>query len=132
MYKFEISSNTSDEKYVFSNQDGEYFTFAVVGSNLSAKIRVCTYTDELGILKLFESANKSMKPWDGSKSWESLEGEFKIELSCSSTGQVKIFVAMCKSRGGINSWVIKFNLNTELGELTSIEDKLRKFFCQDN
>ncbi len=128
MDTFTIFSTVSNEKYTFSNRDGEFFTFEVSGSDVGAKGKVSTYTDEFGIAKLFSGVNELGRPWEGCKEWKSLEGEFTIKLTCNSLGHINMQVNFTQWNGGSEDWHIIVNLTTELGQLALIEKEARAFF----
>ena len=128
MEKFSITSSTSNEQFIFSERNGEFFDFEVVGEDLRAVIKVSTYTDDLGIFNLFQKVGGYTRPWDGEESWESLEGEFVITLTCNSTGTVIIQVKLTQWNSGSEDWHLTAHLNTELGLLQQVANEASAFF----
>ena len=92
MNQFTIQSTESSSSITLSNRDGEFFVLEIETSDLAAKKRVSTYTDEYGIYNLFKNASAHNPPWLAPYVWESLEGELTIEISCTSTGSVNICI----------------------------------------
>src|SRR5690606_39843651 len=90
--------------------------------------KVSTYTDEFGVAKLFSKVDELGTPWHGVESWESLEGEFVINITCDSSGHVTIQIKLTQWNGGNEDWHITVHLNTELGQLTKIASEARAFF----
>lgn len=128
MDNFSINSSTSNEEFIFSGRDGEFFNFEVVSENLKATRKVSTYTDDLGIANLFNKVSGYTTAWEGSESWESLEGEFLITLTCNSTGHVKIQVKLNQRNKGSEDWHLTVHLNTEIGRLPQFANEVRRFF----
>jgi hypothetical protein len=128
MDKFLITSSSSNEQFIFSQRDGEFFKFEVVGKAIKATRKVSTYTDEFGIANLFSKVSELKFIWDGAEIWRSLEGEFEVALKCSSTGHVTIQVKLTQWDGGNEDWHIIVHLNTELGQLQKIAGDARAFF----
>lgn len=128
MDTFSIKSSSSNEQFVFSERDGEFFQFEVVGEAIRASRKVSTYTDEFGVAKLFSKVDELGTPWHGVESWESLEGEFVINITCDSSGHVTIQIKLTQWNGGNEDWHITVHLNTELGQLTKIASEARAFF----
>ncbi|BBM02437.1 DUF6228 family protein [Microbulbifer sp. GL-2] len=128
MDKFLITSSSSNEQFIFSQRDGEFFRFEVVGEAIRATGKVSTYTDEFGIANLFTKVSELESTWDGAESWKSLEGEFEITLTCNSTGHVTIQVKLTQWNGGSEDWHIIVHLNTELGQLQKVAGEARAFF----
>jgi hypothetical protein len=128
MDKLSITSSSSNEVFTFSQRDGGFFRFDVTGEAIKATSKVSTYTDEFGIAKLFSKVSEFTSPWDTTESWVSLEGDFEISLTCSSTGHVVIQVKLIQWNGGSEDWHLTVHLNTELGRLQQIAGDVRAFF----
>lgn len=122
---FSIHSVSSDREFIFSNRDGEFFNFEIKGHEISAAIKVSTYTDDNGLNNLFKELSSFERPWQGTRSWESLEGEFEIHASCATLGQVT-FVVNLRSYPG--NWKLQAEVKTELGQLPQIAKKAEIFF----
>jgi hypothetical protein len=128
MDKFSITSSSSNEQFIFSERDGEFFNFEVFGESVQASRKVTTYTDEFGISNLFSKLSALNSPWEGSECWKSLEGEFEITVTCNSTGHVTIQVKLTQWNSGSEDWHLTVHLNTELGRLQQVENEARAFF----
>jgi hypothetical protein len=122
---FSIHSVSSDREFIFSNRDGEFFNFELKDHEISAAIKVSTYTDDNGLNNLFKELSSFEKPWQGTRSWRSLEGEFELTVSCATLGQVT-FVATLHSYPG--NWQVQTEIETELGQLPQIAKKANMFF----
>ena len=69
-------------------------------------------------------------PWQGERSWGSLEGEFKISAICTTLGHAIFQVKMSGQNGGTEEWMTQFGLETELGQLETIARNAAMFFRQ--
>ena len=126
-----ICSASSAREVVFSNRDGEFFTVDLIGSP-SATMRVSTYTDDLGLNNLFIKLGRMNKPWSKPLRWESLEGEFSISASCSSTGVVLFDFALLDLPGHPEESRLTFGLETEFGQLSELATESNSFFSAGN
>ena len=67
------------------------------------------------------------KDGEGQRRWETIEGEFKISAKCSRLGQVTFEIEFSQySRA--EEWVVKTQLNTELGQMPRLAKSAREFF----
>ena len=125
--EFSIKSASSSQELTIFNRDGEYFEVQLAGV-VSAHIRVYAYTDEQGLNNLFQKLGGMNKPWKGELAWESLEGEFKISVSCSSLGQVQFNIALWGLPGHPEEWRVNSGLVSEFGQLHAIANRANRFF----
>ena len=88
---------------------------------------VWAYTDAYGFADLMEHLASYEKPWLGAKSWESIEGEFKFSATCSKLGQVT-FELELSHYGCAEEWLLKIQINSELGQLPKSAKSARRFF----
>lgn len=127
MNEFVIKSSDSDLKLILSDIKGDYFKVSLVSNHLSAFREVWAYTDAYGFADLLEYISSLQKPWEDTVSWGSIEGDFKISITCNILGKVKFQIEL-SSTGEDEDWFIKTYLNTELGQLESLAKAARKFF----
>ena len=120
-----IHSVSSDRAFIFSNRNGEFFNFELKSVEVSAALRVSTYTDDHGLTNFFKELTGFEKPWQGTRSWRSLEGEFEIHASCATLGQVTFEVNLQSYPG---NWKVQAEIETELGQLTQIAKNAEIFF----
>lgn len=125
--EFSIKSTSSTQELTLSNRDGEYFEARLTGI-VAAHVRVYAYTDEQGLSKLFQELGAMEKPWEGNLSWESLESEFKLSVSCSSLGEVQFNISLWCLPGHPEEWRVNLGLVSELGQLQSISNQAKRFF----
>jgi hypothetical protein len=125
---FAIRSCTSDRSLQVSEAGHESFTAELLGTGLSATLRVSTHTDAEGLSLFFGRLASQEQPWHGIESWESLEGEFRIMASCSSLGEVHFEVGLRFLQGAPEEWSLSAGLLTELGQLPIIARNAALFF----
>jgi hypothetical protein len=128
MNTLRLKSSNSDVAIEFSNVDVDYFSVAVVAHDQSASRRVYAYTDAQGIAQLFAEAARDWKGWEGQKVWESLEGEFRMELTMDRLGQVALRVRIRSGPGGPDPWEHTAELAMEAGQLEAIARDARRLW----
>ena len=120
MSTLRMTSSSSDVALEFSGVEGEYFCVTVVARDHSATRRVCAYTDEQGVARLFSEAAAEWKGWPGCKSWEALEGELRLELTADRLGHVTLAVRIRSDPGGADPWQLDAGLSLDAGQLEEI------------
>ena len=132
-----IRSNNSDRELVFSNLEGhpgdEYFQVEIRGFELRAKTRVYAYGTDAGSLnEIFQRLGQLDRPWSDAKTWNSLEGEFSLAITCDKLGHVrfKITIQTVDSRGPAEEVYVAAGLTLDLGALPSIAKDAQKFFAR--
>ncbi len=126
---FQIKSSKSDLVLNFSNRRSEYFFVQIESSYLKMMIDVCSYTDELGILNLFKELAEYNKPWNGEKSWDSIEGDFKFSATCNILGGV-VFNVEINKVGVVEEYLFKTELHYEFGQLQALAKSAKLFFTE--
>ncbi len=76
--------------------------------------------------RLFEEIAAEWRGWDGLKTWESLEGEFKIHCGNDRRGHVTIGVGL---RSGLYhlDWHVQFGVVIEAGQLGDLARRAGEF-----
>lgn len=115
-----LKSSNSDAALEFSDIDGDCFRITLLPRDHSATRRVYAYTDASGIARLFGEAAREWKGWKGSKHWESLEGELRLELKIDRLGHVSLVVRIRSDRGGVDPWQLQAELGLDAGRLEGI------------
>jgi hypothetical protein len=130
MTAFTIKSTKSDLKLVLSDIEGDYFTARLESSYLNAILRVYSYhysSNAEGFAGFMERLGEENIPWEESKNWESLEGEFKVSAVCSPLGVVT-FEVNFRYFDGAENWEAKTSLMSELGLLPGLAKSAKTFF----
>jgi hypothetical protein len=130
MSSFEISSNVSARKLVFSQRRGDSFLVELLGHGLNASLTVSAHTDAMGLLKWLERLAEYHAPWKGEDDWQTLEGEFRISAQCSVLGSVHFQVHLWGLPGAREEWRVSAGLESELGLLPDVAVAARQFFLK--
>lgn len=125
---FTIHSTASSRELVFWDFRNDYFRVELKGE-VSATLDVYAYTDALGLSRFFAELAGCDRPWNGERSWSSLEGEFFISAICSSTGNVLFTVKLSGLPGAPEEWSVSAGIESELGQLAQIARSAALFFC---
>jgi Family of unknown function (DUF6228) len=127
MPEFRIQSSDSDLALVLSDIRGDYFGISVESRRLSAICEIWGYTDAYGFADLWEFLASQTQPWQGEKTWISLEGEFEFSATCSSLGQLTFTITLSDNRCA-EPWQMTTELRQEMGQLPNLARSARTFF----
>ena len=111
----------------FHSRNGDYFIASIDGDGPQAAVRVWGYTDCELLVDLFESIARDWRGWQGERTWSSIEGEFHIAVSTTSTGRVTIAVQLAHNDGE-DGWRLTIPVFAEAGQLESIARHVAAFF----
>ncbi len=119
---------------MFSQFDGarESFQLDLKGFEVTATAQVSAYTDARGLNRLFQELASFERPWQGQKTWASIEGDFSITANCTALGNVTFFVELCGLQGGPEAWKVEVGLVSEFGQLEKIAHDSDLFFNSHN
>jgi hypothetical protein len=123
-----IESSNSDSRLEFGELDGDYFRASLYSDSHAANIRVSTHTDPYGVVRLFKEAASDWRGWPGEKCWESLEGDFRIELRSGSTGHIRLRILIAHDCGNPDPWRLNAEFGIEAGQLESVALNVERFF----
>lgn len=130
---FTIHSVNSEKELIFSSYENEYFRVELKGADVYA----CTDVWDGGELALVEGlgpflnqVSQAGQPWAGEQKWTSLDHELSLCVTCSKTGQVTFQVELDPHPGNRESWFVKANIVTELGQLAKIAKDAELFFTK--
>ena len=101
---FLIHSTSSRRELVFSAYKDDYFHVELKGFELSASTDVWAHTDANGLNEFFQELGRLERPWQGERSWASIEGEFSLFATCTSLGNVTFQVALHGSQCTPEAW----------------------------
>ncbi len=125
---FLIKSTESDASLEFSDLSGDYFKVSLRASSHCATRDVYAYTDAKGIACLFQEAADQWRGWSGTKKWESIEGEFTLELTSDKTGHISLTARINHNCGNPDPWKLEATLTIEAGQLESLAKKAGKYW----
>ena len=124
-----LKSVNTDASLTFSDHSGDYVDVHLQGGDHSASRRVYLYTDAKSISRLFLDAATHQTGWSGSKVWESLEGELRLELTADRLGHVTVGVRIRNDFGGPDPWRHEGQITLELGQLPTIAHQAERLFA---
>lgn len=122
-----IKSAVGRRQLRFHEINGDYFRVTVEGDGPEVTKGIYAYTDSSGLADLFESCAKDWTGWTDDRFWESIEGDLRLEIYSSRTGQVTIKVRI-RDTGGADDWDVRVPIFTEAGALEDISRQSRIFF----
>ena len=122
-----IKSTTGRRVLRFFERDGDDFRVSVEGDGPQVTKSICAYTDPAGLADLFDGCAKDWKGWSDERFWESIEGDLRVDVLSSSTGQIEIKVCI-RDTGGTENWLVRVPIFTEAGALDGIAHQCRSFF----
>jgi hypothetical protein len=125
---FSIHSTSSSRELVFSAHKGEYFRVELKGFEVVASTDVWAYTDANRLNEFFQELGHFERPWQGQRSWASIEGEFSLAATCTSLGNVSFHVTLLGLQGAPEEWRVEVGLVTDLGQLEKIAKHAQFFF----
>lgn len=124
----QLKSSNSEAEIHFSDVEKDNFRVAVVARDHSASRSVYAYTDALGVARLFADAARDWRGWDGSKVWQSLEGELRLEMSADGRGHVFLRVQIRSNPGGSDPWQLDAEIGLDAGQLGEIAARARRLW----
>lgn len=111
------SSNSSRTLRIHTPVDS-YMTVAMEGHEITGVVQVWAETGEVeGLAMFFRELGSLETPWNGSRVWETIEGDFRLSASCSSLGAVTFVVTMNGLPGAAEEWQLHAGIATEFGQL---------------
>lgn len=125
---FSIHSTSSRRELVFSAHKDDYFHVELKGFEVSASANVWAYTDANGLNEFFQELSRFERPWQGRRSWATIENDFSLSATCTSLGNVTFHVTLLGLQGAPEEWRVEAGLVTELGQLEQIAEHAELFF----
>ena len=127
---FSINSSISGNSLKVVSLEPDYMFVELVGI-VSVKLRVCTFTDEMGLPNFLRRLSKFNRPWKTEQEWQSLEHQFRISATCSNLGEVYLEIELSDMHGHPEQWSVKTSIVTELGQLEHLANNAESFFNHD-
>ena len=112
----------------------DYLDVTIISLCLRAKVRIYNFVyaqGKGGLTELFAELAANWKGWVGAKSWESVEGDFKLSCTCDSLGHVFVKVTLGSNFGSPSEWHVESGLILEAGQLDAIVQDVKLFFTDD-
>ena len=127
MNKVIIKSSNSSATLTFQERDGEYFSVVYDSPAIQLNKRVWGYTDCSFLIELFSQIAKEWKGWKGSKSWESIEGEFGVKATCDNLGHVTLNLSI-REWNDPEPWDVNVDLVLDTGQTERVSKQINSFF----
>ena len=124
---FSIDSSISGNSLKVVSLEPDYMFVELTGI-VSVKLRVCTFTDEMGLPNFLRKLSKYNRPWKSEQEWNSLEEQFKISATCSKLGEVYLKITLSDMHGNPEQWSVSTSIVTKLGQLEHLANNAESFF----
>ena len=124
MRSFLIESAENQASLELSPVDESFFQATLRSSGARGATKVVKYMSQ-GLAALFEYFSANWKGWQGSKNWNSLEGELSVSAHCDRLGHVFLDVSL--RDGAPARWTLKVSIVLEAGALRKLADSARQF-----
>lgn len=126
---FEMKSSYPSSKLSFSNFSQDYFDVTLETPSLKATKRVFVYhyRSSNGFVEFFEELASGQCPWEGTRSWETLEGELTLSAKCSALGTVVLQVVLLNETAEQDSWSVTCTMYFDSGALSEFARQARMF-----
>jgi Family of unknown function (DUF6228) len=116
-----IHSSNSSRTLRIRAPVNSYLTVALEGHEISGVVQVWAETGEVeGLVKFFGEMGSLEAPWKNARTWETIEGDFKLSATCSALGAVTILVSMSGLPGAAEEWQLQAGIETEFGQLVRL------------
>ena len=125
---FSIHSVNSERTLTFSSYRNEKFQIEFKGSDVYGSIGVWESNYVQSLDAFFEELAGFTKPWQGTRKWESFEGELSLSATCATLGQVTFLVEIRHRTVAPEPWFVQAAIVTELGQLEKIASEAKTFF----
>ncbi|WNL48077.1 DUF6228 family protein [Dyella sp. BiH032] len=125
---FSIHSNSSDREVRFLDRRDDEFIVELVGRGVLATQSVSAFTDPKGLARWMGELAAYELPWNGTKSWATIEGEFQISATCGAGGAVTFLVTLSGLPGSNEEWRVSAGVASELGQLPLLAQAAGHFF----
>jgi len=125
---FAIHSNSSDREVRFLGRRGDEFIVELAGRGIAATQWVSAFTDSDGLARWMEELAANELPWNGERSWATLEGEFEISATSTSGGAITFVVTISGLPGSNEEWRVSAGIGSDLGQLPTLAQAARHFF----
>ncbi|WP_430438497.1 DUF6228 family protein [Noviherbaspirillum suwonense] len=80
--------------------------------------------DLASFIDFFVALREQQQPWQGIRTWVSLEGDLKLSATCSSLGGVVFQVELRGLQGAPEEWQVVAGIESELGQLDRIAEEV--------
>ena len=122
-----IRSTESDRELVLSQYQNERMRVSLKGAAVSAYADIWLYTDAPDLNSFIQEIGQFERPWQGERSWTSIEEDFSLSATCTSLGVVEFRIELRAAQGEPEEWRVKAGLVFEFGQLPKIAKEFNAF-----
>jgi hypothetical protein len=116
-----IRSTTSNRALHIGGARGSSIPVRLTGFPVTADTEVWFETgDVTALTNFFAELGQMQCPWQGVKRWESLEGDFRLSVTCSSLGAILFRVELRGLQGAPEEWHVDVGIESEFGQLEQL------------
>jgi hypothetical protein len=116
-----IRSTSSNRALQIGEGGGNSIPVKLTGFPITAVTEVWAETGDVSALAdFFVNLGKVRSPWQGTRTWESLEGDFRLSVTCSSLGAVTFQVQLRGLQGAPEEWHVESGIESEFGQLEQL------------
>jgi Family of unknown function (DUF6228) len=113
-----VRSTNSNRALHIGGAIGSSIPVKLTGFPVTADTEVWFETGDVDALAdFFAELGQMESPWQGARAWESLEGDFRLSVTCSSLGAVLLRVELRGLQGAPEEWHVEVGIETEFGQL---------------
>lgn len=122
-----IKSTSGRRVLRFHDADADCFQVTVEGDGPQVTKSIWACADSTGVADLFEACARDWTGWDDARFWEAVEGDLRLDVVSSRTGQIRIMVCI-RGTAGTEEWLVRVPVFTEAGALDGMARQCRLFF----
>lgn len=113
-----IRSCSSNRELRITYTSDSHLVAELVGFSVSARLEVWLETgDAAGLQAFLVDLGKQGQPWSGTREWESIEGDFRLSVTCTALGNVIFNLTLRGLQGATEEWALTAGIDYELGQL---------------
>lgn len=112
-----IHSSSSNRTLQISERS-DYLQVELLGFPISVATSIWIEAgDAASLVDFFIALGEQRRPWQGQRTWESLERDFSLSVTCSSLGSITFQVELRGLQGTPEEWQVIAGIEFELGQL---------------
>lgn len=116
-----IRSTNSNRALHIGGTSSSSIPVKLTGFPVTADTEVWFETGDVAtLIEFFGELGQMQSPWQGAKTWESLEGDFRLSATCSQLGAVLFRVELRGLQGAAEEWHVDIGIESEFGQLEQL------------
>lgn len=123
---FTIRSSSSNRALQIRRKDADHLEVELCGFAISATPSVWVEREDLGsLMDFFTVLGQQQQPWQGARSWGTLEGNFSLLATCSLSGAAVLKVELRGLQGAPEEWQLVAGMELEFGQLARLAEEVQ-------